>query len=371
MPKYKGFIVLLGLLITFSFKGEAVEKCALLSDGKCQIQLENGIQIAYLDSGGGDGRSLILLHGLTDTVLTWIGVAEALHQLDPMLRVIMLDQRGHGDSSMPPDSRCPTEPVSCFGVKLFAQDIIQFMDALRIDKVAVAGHSMGAIVAQQVALDYGDRIQAIILVAASGKTADNAIVRDYVLKDTVFGRWIKVLNAQGVTSPEALWQATPLDADPDIEQWLAEFWDVDPFADQQLVTDIIKSTSKVKLGTWIGASQGLLEYDNLDALKNIKVPTLVLWGIQDSFFSKDKDQIPLMAALEVAAKTNGIATIWKQYGSKPLSDTGIQSDIGHNIPWEIPEPLARDILSFLSIGKPTAQSYHVVNEEEGFKIIPR
>jgi pimeloyl-ACP methyl ester carboxylesterase len=329
---------------------DAAPACDSIEKPKCEVELKTGIHMAYLETGPSDGKAVILLHGLTDSARSWAPTMAELHKIDPSLRIFALDQRGHGQTSMPPGANCPAEPKSCFTPALFAADVVAFMDKKGIDKAVLAGHSMGSIVAQAAALASPERVEAIVLVATTAKTKDNAVVRDYVLNEPVLGSWKKALDAKGITSPEAVWNATPRDADPKADEWIAKNWDVDILADQAFVQAIVPETAVVKMGTWIGATSALLDHDNSEALAKLTTPTLVLWGTQDAIFYKDPDQTGIISAL----KSSKAKFVWKEYGTIPLPKSGYQeSDIGHNVQWEVPAAVAADIASFIKTGKPT------------------
>ena len=99
----------------------------------------------------------------------------------------------------------------------------------------------------------------------------------------------------------AIWNATPLDADPAAAQWIETNWDVEPIADQRLVKATVPETARTKLGTWIGATRSLSSVDNTERLRKLAVPTLVLWGTQDVFFPYDPDQKGVIDSLSKAA----------------------------------------------------------------------
>jgi pimeloyl-ACP methyl ester carboxylesterase len=324
--------------------------CDSIEKPKCQVELQTGIRMTYLETGPKDGKAVILLHGLTDSARSWAPTMAELHKIDPSLRIFALDQRGHGQTSMPAGADCPAAPKTCFTPALFAADVVAFMDEKGIDKAVLAGHSMGSIVAQAAALAAPEWVEALVLVATSAKTKDNAIVRDYVLNEPVLGSWKKALEAKGITSPEAVWNATPRDADPKADEWIAKNWDVDILANPAFVQAIVPETAVVKMGTWIGATSALLDFDNTAALANLQAPTLVLWGMQDAIFYRDPDQTGILAAL----KNSKAKFVWKEYGVIPLPNSGYQeSDIGHNIQWEVPAAVAADIASFVKTGRPT------------------
>ena len=329
---------------------EAAAGCASVDGQKCLIDLKTGIKMAYIEVGPKDGKPVLLLHGLTDTSRSWAPTMEALHQADPSLHIFALDQRGHGASSMPPEATCPASPKTCFTPALFAADAISFMDQMGLDKATVAGHSMGSIIAQELALLHPDRVERIVLIATTSKSKDNPVLRDYVLNEPVLGSWKKNLDAKGITSPEAVWNATPRDADPKADEWVLKNWAVDPMADQTYINAIVPETAVTKMGTWIGATEALLDFDNTEALAKLTAPTLVIWGTQDSIFYFAPDQTGTLAAL----RTSKAPFVWKQYGKIALAKSGYQeNDIGHNTQWETPKEVAADIASFIATGQPT------------------
>ncbi len=346
-------------------KPPGVVGCETIANPKCTVDLSTGIKMAYLETGPADGKTVILLHGLTDTSRSWSTTMEALHASDPSLHIFALDQRGHGASSMPPGADCPASPKSCFTPALFAGDVIAFMDEKGIDKATIAGHSMGSIIAQEVALLHPERVERIILVATSSKSKDNPVLRDYVLNEPVMGSWKKALDAKGITTPEAVWNATPRDADPKADDWVLKNWTVDNMADQNFIKAVTPETSVTKMGTWIGATGALLDFDNTEALAKLTTPTLVLWGSQDSIFYFSPDQTGMLAAL----RTSKAPFVWKQYGKVGLPKSGMQeSDLGHNLQWEVPKEVAADILSFMATGQPTLDRTSGAVAADGAKI---
>lgn len=104
----------------------------------------------------GEGRPLVLLHGLCDSHLTWSRLAPRLAQ---GRRVLMLDLPGHGLSSRPDAS---------YALDWQAQTVAGWLDALGLDEIDLVGHSYGGGVAQWLVLLRHDRIRRLGLVAAGG-----------------------------------------------------------------------------------------------------------------------------------------------------------------------------------------------------------
>lgn len=351
------FLVALGLILSVvSFAPSATaskpSRCPDVDTRKCSVQLRTGIKMAYVEVGPKRGPVVILLHGLTDSSRSWSLAMRELHSLRPDLHIYALDQRGQGASSLPKGPACRRTPERCFEMKDLARDVVAFMDAEGIDRAAIAGHSMGSFVAQEVALRHPKRVDKVVLVASSTTGNDNPTLRDYVLTQ-IEGPWRDSLVAQGYKWPQDAYSLTPLDADPDAVEWMKVFWDADPVAPLSLVEAIATETAEVPLGTWLGETKALLDTDNTRRLTHLKAATLVLWGSQDAIFYQSPDQDALIASLKKAAKGRG-SFAFKQYGALPLPASGYQeSDIGHNVQWEAPAEVARDIDAFLRTGRPT------------------
>jgi pimeloyl-ACP methyl ester carboxylesterase len=103
----------------------------------------------------GVGDALLLVHGNLSNGAVW---REQLALLPPGIRGIAPDLRGFGRSEAAPID-------ATRGVRDFADDLVALLDALDLDAVHVAGHSLGGGVALQLALDHPERVRSLALVA--------------------------------------------------------------------------------------------------------------------------------------------------------------------------------------------------------------
>jgi pimeloyl-ACP methyl ester carboxylesterase len=350
--------VAVALLAAASSNASAEAACTSVDTPRCMEKLSTGIDMAYIEVGPADGKPVLLIHGLTDSVRSWSLSMDDLHKLDPSLHILAVDLRGHGQSSMPDAKTCAPNPEACYRIPELAADVVAFMKAKGIAKADMAGHSMGSFVVQEIALTHPEMVGHAILVATGAKSVGNAALDDFVLKQTVEGAWKKALEAKGYAFPAGVYELTPLDADPKAMEWIAANWTIDPAAQPSFLAPYTPETAKTRLGTWIGATSGLLAQDNTERLKSLSVPTLVLWATQDSIYlAKDQDEIK--ASLKDAAAKTGLTFYWKEFGKLPLPASGAQeTDVGHNIQWSASETVAKDIDSFIKTGAPTDDLAH-------------
>lgn len=340
----------------FSSPADAAGRCAAASGPRCFAQLKSGIRMAYVEIGPAGGKPVIFLHGLADSARSWWSTMEALHRMAPSLRLIAVDQRGHGQSSMPTGQACPADPKSCFQMPYFAQDLSDFMTVRGIRRATIAGHSMGSVIAQDFALDHPDRTERLILVATTDRAVDNPFLRDQVLNEPVKGAWTKALRAKGQDSPAALWSATAADAQPGAVGWMKRNWVFDPVADSRFLDAIARDTARMRIGALAGATEALLAADNRARLRKLDTPTLVLWGRADEIFRRTPDQSGVIAALKQSRGAGRVPMFWKAYG-RPVQPQ--RPEIGHSVQWEAPAAVARDIWSFMRTGRPTMDLAYV------------
>jgi pimeloyl-ACP methyl ester carboxylesterase len=124
-----------------------------LIDARGQL-IRDGVRLAYLDAGG-DGPSVLLLHGLAGHAAEW---EETVSWLTPRYRVVAADARGHGDSERgPPDvSR-----------DALVADAAFLIEELRLKPAIVIGQSLGGLTALTLAARRPELTRALVLVEAS------------------------------------------------------------------------------------------------------------------------------------------------------------------------------------------------------------
>ncbi|MEA2581103.1 MAG: hypothetical protein QOE83_1995 [Actinomycetota bacterium] len=122
----------------------------------------DGVRLAYRDFGG-DGPSVLLLHGLAGHAEEW---AQTAQWLTARCRVVALDARGHGRSE-----RFPAD-VSRDAVVADAAFVVE---QLRLQPVVVVGQSIGGLTALSLAARRPDLVRGLVLVDASPSGGDEGV----------------------------------------------------------------------------------------------------------------------------------------------------------------------------------------------------
>ncbi len=102
----------------------------------------------------GEGRPLIILHGLFGSGDNWVTVTKPLAE---NFQVFVLDQRNHGRSPHSAEHSYPS----------MTADLVEFIEGYNLDSPFVLGHSMGGKTAIQLALTHPDLVSKLIVVDIS------------------------------------------------------------------------------------------------------------------------------------------------------------------------------------------------------------
>ncbi len=119
----------------------------------------NGIRLHYLDWSG-SGPVLLFIPGMGCTAHIFDGFTP---RFTDWFHVMAVTRRGSGESDYPETGYDPDT---------LAEDLRQFLDALQIDKVILAGHSMGYVELSRFALLYPERFLKLVWIDAAYDRTD-------------------------------------------------------------------------------------------------------------------------------------------------------------------------------------------------------
>lgn len=121
------------------------------------VEVAPGDRIHFLDWGTSARPGVLLVHGLSNTAWSWAPVAR---RLQAACHVVAMDLRGHGLSDAPTEGYHPAG---------FTADVIAVAEGSGLlatagDRVVIAGHGFGAIVAAWAAAALVERCAGLVLV---------------------------------------------------------------------------------------------------------------------------------------------------------------------------------------------------------------
>ena len=117
-----------------------------------------GMQVHIRDEGPRDDPvPLVLLHGTSASLHTWDGWTQALSK---QRRVIRFDLPGFGLTGPAPDAD--------YSLQRYTRFVAATLDALKVERVVLAGNSLGGQIAWATALAFPQRVERLILVDAAG-----------------------------------------------------------------------------------------------------------------------------------------------------------------------------------------------------------
>lgn len=271
-----------------------------------------GDRIAYRMAG--DGPVLLLVHGLAGNSLTWRHV---MPRLARQFTVLAPDLLGQGASD---------SPRADYSLGTHANVLRDLLDALGLERATFVGQSLGGGVVMQLAHQFPDRCERLVLVDSGGLGKEVT-------------RYLRMLTLPGFESVFPLFYLPRLrDAGSVVAAWLAragvkstpareEVWrSFASLADPKRRRAFFRS-----LRTVIDvAGQSVSALDHLEEI--MQWPTLIVWGAQDPF-------IPV---------SHGIAA----HAAIPGSRLEIFQGVGHYPHCEAPGRFVEVLVDFVASTRP-------------------
>jgi pimeloyl-ACP methyl ester carboxylesterase len=251
----------------------------------------DGDRIHFLDWGGAArprASGVVAIAGLGQTAWAWTPVARRLGGPAGPVRFVAMDLRGHGLSD------APTE-AGAYDLDLQGQDVIAVAEGAGIlttpgDRVVLAGHGFGAIVAAHAARDLGDRCASVVLVD---------------------GGWEDIESVSGVDVEEFLRE---LDEPPEVMRSMSAFlkdrrefdrstWDADQ--EQAARATVVETHAgrvvpSARPHATEAAVRAMFEYAPLAVLPLVDAPISALIAMDDDAGSRADRLSTVSAAREMA-----------------------------------------------------------------------
>jgi len=237
-----------------------------------QIDLpESRCTLHLYDTGPASRGPLLLLHGLADEADTW------RHLVPPLSahhRVLAPDLPGFGRSD---------KSKRAYTAAFFQETMLELLDALEIERATLVGHSLGAMIAQSIALAHSERVERLVLIGGSLVAAPRRSGGQKLDLGTLLflipglGEW---LYTRLRTDPQAAYETLrpyygDLDRLPEVDRvFLLQRVNERVWSDGQ--RRAFFSTVR-HLARWLPAQQKSLPA----RLAECKVPTTAVWGELD------------------------------------------------------------------------------------------
>ncbi len=252
---------------------------------------------------GGSGPPLMLIAGMASDSASW---GPLVNRLEQAFTVIRPDNRSTG-RTLPADA-----PVS---VPIWAQDAAALLDHLGIERAQVMGHSLGGIIATQMAMAAPDRVARLVLLAS----APLRLPRN----DALFAL-LQALRAPGL--PADLWLRAFL-------PWLfhPRFFE-DPAAQETAVAQSLAYPHAQSSAAMAHQAGALAGFDPASLRSGPPVPVLALLSQDDLLIPADTAKAALLAFADLRVVT--------------------LSDAGHSLHWDAPELVLDHVLPFLLDQRP-------------------
>src|ERR1700683_2763194 len=151
----------------------------MVEDGMRRVQVGN-LAVAVTDVGA--GSPVVLLHGFACGKRMWFHQIRALRN---RFRVIAYDQRGHGQTDAP-------AAATDYSAAHLARDLVGVLDALKIERAAIVGFSLGGGPALALAANNPERGSRLVL-ADVGAGAD-----DPLKSESMARRWVTLIDQGAV-----------------------------------------------------------------------------------------------------------------------------------------------------------------------------
>lgn len=194
-------------------------------------------------SGPDRAPPLVLLHALGTNLSVWDAVVARL----PHHRVLALDMRGHGASSV---------PQGPYAMGALIHDAERLMDHFGVRDAVVVGLSIGGLIAQGLATKRLDLVRAMVLSNTAARIGHAA-------------QWQARIDAVRAGGIEAI-------ADATLERWFGRDWRMAPALDRARAMLLATAPEG-----WAGAAAALAGTDFYTPTASLTLPTLGIAGTRD------------------------------------------------------------------------------------------
>ena len=218
----------------------------------------NGLKIHFVELG--EGPPLLFLHGLGGSFKDW---APSLQFFSPSYRASAIDFPGFGDSD---------KPEVEYSIEWLTKVVENFLRERKIDRVNLVGHSMGALVALNLAAQPDSPVKKLAVCDAVG-IGDKAGFLSYALTKKIMGPESRFETLEGILRDEFKSMIDDFfkGQKPKTAREFFESLPKTPFTGKPL----LPMTPSVQM------SASIIDFDIRPKPSAVKQPTLIIWGAKD------------------------------------------------------------------------------------------
>jgi pimeloyl-ACP methyl ester carboxylesterase len=219
------------------------------------VQL-NGAKVAYR-TWGSHGSPIVLVHGFAESTFAWNAVGPLLGYDH---RVYALDLFGFGY----------TERVGPYTLDAWTNEVVSFIQTLHLTRPIIVGHSLGAAVAANVALEHPQMLAGIVLADGDALSAGGppSWVRSLIVNPYLTSAF-RLIRGSGRIVKKVL-EASYGPSHPPITPALVAEW-INPFRVQG---------SEAAIEAMLHEQNGIPGLST-SQLAQVKTPAFVIWGSKD------------------------------------------------------------------------------------------
>ena len=224
----------------------------------------NGININYKVQG--QGEPLVLIMGYSGDKTGWMFQTRAFKR---HFRVVTFDNRGVGKSD---------KPTGAYSMRMMADDTVGLMEHLGIERAHILGVSMGGMIAQELAINYPERVNKIILgCTAPGRSESSGISPEFP-------------RALGLSNNYTDDEVRGLPVSKVVDSLLSSAFNKCIYRTLLIALAKIQVRLIGKTGL-VGQLEAVLGHDTFDRLPAIQAPTLVMMGTGDRIIMPSSSEV--------------------------------------------------------------------------------
>ena len=285
-------IIVLVCSLLLSACGAALNQKALVekyTNTHSKFMLLDGNQIHYRDEG--KGEVVVLLHGTASSLHTW---DSWVPELSKQYRVIRMDLPGFGLTGPDQENRYEVEHDVAF--------LSNFLAKLGLDSVHLVGSSLGGRIAWEYSVVFPDEVKSLTLMDALGYPQASWPPAIEMAQWPVLDFFVE--NASPRSMFEIGLKEIYFDTNLVTENLINRYYELAHYPGNM---NAFPKRVKAKLDT------------QSHQIKNISVPTLILWGEEDLYF-------PVKRALDFEYDISSSSVItYSNVGHLPMEEVPIQS----------------------------------------------